>query len=122
MEILPILLDHLPSLLAALVVALVAWGVKKANLAKDAEELILACTKRVTDKAQEWLKIAMAPDSDGGAKVTAAELSAIRQKAWELVLEEAKGPVGVFIKTWGENRVKGMIGLILDKMGIKATA
>ena len=119
--LLNVLGEHLPTIVFGIISALAMWGISKLNLEKQAKEVIEALVHRTLDKAQEWLKIAMAPDSEGGVKVSEAEISAIRQKAWELIKEEAKGPVGKLILSWGEQRVKGMIHGILDKAGVKVT-
>ena len=120
-SLLNVLGEHLPTVVFGVISALAMWGISKLNLEKQAKEVIEALVQRTLDKSQEWVKAAMTADSDGGVKITAKELSDIRQKAWELIKDEAKGPVGKLILGWGEQRVKGMIGLILDKAGVKVT-
>ncbi len=109
-----------PVVFAGLAVGLV-WGIRKLGLKKELEEAIEQFTHRVLDKCQEWLGVALAPDSDGGASITAAEMSQIRQKAWDMLKEELHGPLAKLLLAWGENRVKGLIGSILASKGIVIT-
>lgn len=119
--ILNVLGEHLPTIVFGLISVLAMWGISKLNLEKQAKEVIESLVRRTLDKSEEWIRAAMQPGSDGGIKITAKELSDIRQKAWELIKDEAQGPVGALIRSWGEQRVKGMIGLLLDKAGVKVT-
>lgn len=54
-------------------------------------------------------------DSDGGEEVTAAEISDLREKMWNLALDEAKGPLLDYIKKMGPEVFKGFIGRYLEK-------
>jgi hypothetical protein len=111
-------------LLISLLGALAAWGLSKLKIQADLKTAIEVYTKRVLDKAGDWLKIATAPDSDGGVKITSAELSMIRQQVWDLMVSEFKdkGPLFKLLMSWGENFVKGLIGQALEKFGVKAVA
>jgi len=84
------------------------------------EEAIISLTKRVVDKCEEMVGTAMEFDSEGGARITAAEFSLLRQKVWDLLLTELKGPSGSILRKWGEARVKGLIGIVLAKMGVSS--
>jgi len=115
-----IVLDHLPSIAFLLVSSAILWGVRKLSLRKDVEEAIISLTKRVVDKCEEMVGTAMEFDSEGGARITAAEFSLLRQKVWDLLLTELKGPSGSILRKWGEARVKGLIGIVLAKMGVSS--
>lgn len=109
-------------LVAAGLVGLVAWLLNKTHLSAEFKEALAAFTRRVVDKAQDRLKIAMSPDSEGGVAVTANELSAIRQAVWDLLKKELDGPLAKMLVAWGEERVKGYVGMLLSKWGITAAA
>lgn len=109
-------------LVATGLVGIVAWLLNKTHLAAEFKEALAAFTRRVVDKAQDRLKIAMAPDSEGGVVVTANELSAIRQAVWDLLKQELDGPLAKMLVAWGEQRVKGYVGMLLLKWGITAAA
>ena len=113
------LLEHLPTLIAFVLVAGAVWGIRKLNLKKELEDTIITLTKRVVDKAKDMSIAAMQPDSDGGAKITKAEASAIRQAVFDMLKAEARGPIGKLALSYGENWVKGKIGDALGKLGVK---
>jgi hypothetical protein len=79
--------------------------------------------KRSLDKANVWFAGSLALTSDGGSKITSVELSQLRDLIWKDALQEFKtGPVGKRIREWGEDYVKGLIGIALAKLGIKVGA
>lgn len=92
----------------------------KQKWAKDAEDAVFlaieAATQRAKDKYLEEIVLAKAADSDGGVEVTAAEKSAARQKAFDIVMQSLKGPVLDYAKDTGEAVIKGLIGKALDKI------
>lgn len=112
---------HLGTFVFAALSALAAWGISRLNLKQELKDAIDAFTKRVVDKASDWYQIVVAPASDGGSKITAQEMSTLRQAAWDLLKEETKGPLAKLLLAWGEDRVKGMIGTQIEKMGLRAT-
>lgn len=120
-KILEIVGEHFGSILASLITGLVVWALSKLHLKAELRTTIELYTKRVVDKASEWLKMSTAPTSDGGSKITAAELSELRQFIWDMLMKELSGPMGSLLRAWGENKVKALIGLALEKIGIKAT-
>lgn len=112
---------YLPHIVGSLLAILLAWGVRKLNLAAELEKAIVDLTQRCVDKAKDWAGIAMSPTSDGGVKITEAELSKLRQLIWDTAKEELTGPVGKLLLAWGEERVKGLAGGLLHKIGVTAT-
>lgn len=120
------LLDFVAANFAAIVFgglsALAIWGISKLKIEDSAKEAVSALVQRVCDKFEPLVKASMAADSDGGRKITAAEMSTLRQAVWELVQAEAKGPVGALLRYWGEAYVKGLAGQVLAKMGVKVGA
>jgi len=121
-EILSQFIGPILGIVAAGLVGLVAWLLNKTHLAAEFKEALAAFTRRVVDKAQDRLKIAMEPNSEGGVAVTAGELSAIRQAVWDLLKLELDGPLAKMLVVWGEERVKGYVGMLLSKWGITAAA
>lgn len=122
---LQLFLDHLGpivGLLFSLVTMALAWGIRKLGLKKELEDAIDQFVHRTIDKAHARLEIALRPDSDGGVAVTKDELSQIRQAVWDSLKAELTGPLAKMLLAWGEERVKGLIGLKLAEKGVVATA
>lgn len=111
---------YLPHIVGSLLAIALAWGVRKLSLSAELEKTLVDLTQRCVDKAKDWADIAMSPTSDGGAKITSAEMSALRQLIWDTAREEIKGPLGKLLLAWGEERVKGLAGGILKKIGVVA--
>ena len=114
-----LILEQLPSIIFLVISVSAIYGIRKLSLKKEVEDAIISLTKRVVDKCEEMVVASVRPDSDGGAAITRKEFSDIRQKVWDLLLEELDGPNGSVLKKWGEARVKGLIGIVLAKMGIR---
>jgi len=114
------------SILVLIIGFAVKWAVKAKWSGVYEDELFTAISgsaQRVKDKFLAEIALARAEDSDGGAEVTAAELSEARAKALAMVYESLKGPALDYAKGRGAELVKGLIGgtldKILDKAGIK---
>ena len=99
----------------AIVGWLVAWGIRKLNLKAEVSDAIENFAQRGLDLARKKTTA----ESDGGKVITAKELSELRQEIWQLIKEEAKGPVLKMVVGLGEDYVKGWIGRILERKGIK---
>lgn len=117
----------------SVVVILIGWGVKALIGAKWSGAMedqlfsaISAAAQRAKDKFLDEIALARALDTDGGATVTPAELSAARARALEYVWDSLQGPALDYAKTRGADFIKGMIGgtldKILDRSGIKIAA
>ena len=118
MDIINAILPYVLPLVTAAVVAGLGFLIRKTHLTQELKDQLEAFTKRTIDKAKEWVNVAIAPDSDGGVKITPAEASAIRQQAWILAKEELKGPLAGMLLHLGEDWAKGIIGVALSKIGI----
>ena len=116
-----LIIEQLPSIVFLLISVSAIYGIRKLSLKKEVEDAIISLTKRVVDKCEEMVGASVKPDSDGGAAITRKEFSDIRQMVWDLLGEELEGPNGTLLKKWGEDRVKGLIGIVLTKMGIRET-
>lgn len=119
---LDVILAHIPQFIGLVftgLAVLTAIGVKKVGLRLELEKAITDLTKRCFDKAHAWADIAFSPTGDGGVKVTQAEISALRQLVWDTAKEELKGPLAKMLLVYGEERVKGLAGIILAKLGVK---
>lgn len=118
MEILQQILPFVLPLVASGVLLLVGFVIRKTHLADGLKDQLEALTKRVVDKAHQLVGIAIAPDSEGGVKITSAEASVIRNAVWLMAKDEIKGPFGKLLLTFGEQWAKGIIGIALKKLGI----
>lgn len=79
-------------------------------------DAVAAAAQRAKDKFLADILAAREPTSDGGAEVTPKELSAARDFALRILLEGLKGSALELAKGLGPAIVKGMIGLVLDKL------
>lgn len=122
---LDMVMEYLPAVIGVVATGLtlaLAWGIRKINIKEELKEAIVAFTKRTVDKAAVDLKMATDPASAGGAKITSEEMSDIRQKAFDRLKGELKGPLAKMALGWGEERIKGLIGGVLEKKGITVKA
>jgi hypothetical protein len=122
---LQLILDNLGpivGLVFSLVTMALAWGIRKLGLKKELEDAIDQFVHRTLDKAHDRLTIALSPTSDGGVAITKAEMSQIRQAVWDSLKGELTGPLAKMLLAWGEERVKGLIGIKLAEKGVIATA
>lgn len=118
MQILSTLQPYLWPILAAVGLWLIKKGLNALHVNSEVMNTILAFTQRGYDLFQKDISAALDPSSDGGAKITAAELSKLRNDIWLFCQSEAKGPVGQQILVLGENWVKGQISRFLEAKGV----
>lgn len=116
------LMAGLVPIILTTITALITWGMRKLKIEGEAKEVIVAMTQRVVDKFEDWHGVVTDPASDGGIRITKAEISLLRQRAYDLAISEAKGPVAAKLKDWGEARVKGLIGGLLKKWDVAGSS
>lgn len=79
-------------------------------------EAIAAAAQRAKDKFLAEIIAARQPDSEGGVEVTTEELSKARAFAFELLMDGLRGPAKEAALALGPHLLKGMIGIVLDKL------
>ena len=77
---------------------------------------IEAWGSRVRDKFLVELMAMKDPDSPGGEDITAEELSALREKAYDLFLNDATEPVVEQAMELGKDAVKGLLGRYISPL------
>lgn len=98
--------------------ALFDW-LKKKNILEEGQRTVFlsiaAIAERSLDKFVREVQEAKEETSDGGAQITAAEWSKIRQDAYDIVMAELKGPALQIAKDLGEATIKGLISRYIRK-------
>lgn len=79
-------------------------------------EAIAASAQRAKDKFLAEILAAREAGSDGGVEVTPGELSKARAYAFEILMDGLRGPAKEAALALGPNLLKGMIGIVLDKL------
>lgn len=77
---------------------------------------VLALTQRAYDKLVLEFALARSPNSEGGLVITTGELSLIRARTLEQLLNELEGPVLKYAQGRGAEVLKGLIGRALNAL------
>lgn len=94
------------------------WLATKVNASEGVKEFFIYIEgygSRLRDKYLIELKAAKDPSSAGGVEVTPEEISALRQKIYDDMMNELKGPAKDYALKLGAEAVKGLLGKFISK-------
>ena len=113
-----VILPSLATVVTVLIGIAMNWLRKKAANVQGVQEFsvyVEGLSARMADKWATDLKAAKDPNSPGGTEITTEEMSALRQKGYDSLMTDIKGPGKDVALKLGADVVKGLLGKAFNK-------